>query len=426
MEVSMSEKELSKTPQLDELEKGQWPSFVADLKKLSKKKPKVGQLLEQLEQSYEERWDHWVGSFLTVSGYGGGIMARYSDIGHKFPDIAQFHTIRILEPPGWVYSTDALRELCDISEKYSAGILQFHGMTGDILMLGSDNNATHEAAEELMEKGWDIGGSGNALRTLSCCIGPGYCEMACFDTLKVTKYLTDTFIGELHRPEFPYKFKFKLSGCPNDCAASIQRSDMPIIGSWRDEIRINPEEVNKFIEEKGEEYVVENVIGRCPTKCIKLKDRAIKIDNADCVKCMHCINVIHRALSPGLDSGVTILLGGKRTLKIGDMMSSVIVPFMKLETEEDLERLAGLVRRIWDFWTEHGLDHERVGEFIDRIGLGTFIEGIGLEPDPRMIRHPRTNPYVKFEELAPPRIGGEPLGAPSVVDKEGEDEETTL
>ncbi len=51
----------------------------------------------------------------------------------------------------------------------------------------------------------------------------------------------------------------------------------------------------------------------------------------NCVHCMHCLNVMPKALSPGVDKGVTILVGGHRTLKIGDTMSSVLVPFMKLK-----------------------------------------------------------------------------------------------
>ena len=277
-----------------------------------------------------------------------------------------------------------------------------------------------------MENGWDIGGSGPALRTLTCCIGPGYCEMSCFDTLGLTKYITDTFISELHRPEFPYKYKFKISGCSNDCANSIQRSDMPIIGTWRDEIQVSDEEASMFINEKGEDYVIDNVITRCPTKCITLKNKKVKIDNENCVKCMHCINVMHKALAPGKDRGVTILLGGKRTLKIGDTMSSVLVPFMKMETKEDWDNLIQLVRRIWEFWGEHGLDHERVGEFIDRVGLGTFLEGVGIEPDPQMVKHPRSNPYIKFEEYTAPKIAGEPKQAPNVTDKEIEGEEAAV
>ncbi len=414
-----------KTPLLDELEKGPWPSFVKDLKQLSKKKPAVKQLLGQLEQSYETRVDYWLGTVINLDGYGGGVIGRYSELAEKFPEMARFNTIRILEPSGWVYSTEALRELCDISEKHSAGILQFHGMTGDILMLGSNNEQTFEAGEALMEKGWDIGGSGAALRTLACCVGPARCEMSCFDTLGLTKYITDTFISELHRPEFPYKYKFKISGCANDCACSMQRSDMPIIGTWRDEIQVNQKEVAKFIDQRGEQFVINNVITRCPTQCMTLKDRTIKIDDKNCVHCMHCINVMHKALAIGKDRGVTILIGGKRSLKIGDTMSSVLVPFMKMETKEDWEKLTDLVRRVWDFWGENGMEHERVGEFIDRVGLGTFLDGIGLPPDPQMVRAPRSNPYIKFEEYTRPRMAGEKKKVPPFLDKELEGEETT-
>lgn len=410
--------DLPDTPLLNELEAGPWPSFVSDLKSMAQSKPVVGQLLGQLEKSYRDRWNYWTGTVLNLQGYGGGILARYSEVSDLFPGVAQFHTVRIIEPPGYVYSTKALRELCDISEEHSAGILQLHGMTGDVLMLGSDNETTHTAGEALMEKGWDIGGSGGGMRTLSCCIGPARCEMACYDTLELTKFLTDTFINELHRPEFPYKYKFKLSGCANDCAGSMMRSDMPIIGTWRDDIRIDQDEVSRFIAQHGAEYVAANVLDRCPTRCMHLEGDALAIDDDNCVHCMHCINVMHSALAPGLDRGVTLLIGGKRTLKIGDMFSSLLVPFMKMETPEDRQALVALVRRIWDFWTDNALDHERVGEFIDRIGMGSFLDGIGVAPDPQMVRQPRANSYIKFEEYAPSRLSPEPHVTPEVLDKE--------
>ena len=409
---------LKPTPLLDELESGEWPSFVKDLKNLAKRKPAVGQLLSQLEDSYRNRWNYWQGTVINIPGYGGGVIARLSELVDKYPDLKEFHTIRVIEPPGWVYSTDALRNLCDISEKYSGGILQLHGMTGDILMLGSSTDSTMEAGEVLLENGWDLGGSGAALRTLSCCIGQARCEMACYDTMGLTKHITDTFIGFLHRPEFAYKFKFKLSGCANDCANSMQRSDMPIIGTWRGAMQINQEEVAKFVDEKGEDYVKDIVCGMCPTKCISLKDKKIEVDDDDCVHCMHCINVMHKALKPGKDRGVTILIGGKRTLKIGDTMSSVLVPFMKMENEEDWVKLTDLVDTIWEFWNENALEHERIGEFIARIGLATFLDNVGLEPDPNMVSQPRISPYIKFEELAPTRFNGEEAKEPHVLNKD--------
>jgi sulfite reductase alpha subunit len=405
-------------PLLNELEEGQWPSFVSDLKQWSKTKPQVAQLLNQLEESYENRWNYWTGTVLNVSGYGGGVIARLSEKADKYPDLAEFHTIRVIPPPGFVYSTERLRNLADICEKHGAGILQLHGLTGDALALGFDNEGTFAAAEELMANGWDLGGSGPALRSLQCCVGQARCEMACFDTMKTTRFLTNHYISFLHRPELMYKFKIKVSGCANDCANAMIGSDMPIIGTWRGPMQIDQEKVAEYIEEKGVEHVIDNVITRCPTNCLYLKGKQMVVDNENCVRCMHCINVMHKALKPGKDRGVTICLGAKRTLKIGDTMSSVIVPFMKLETEEDFQNLTDLIDRMWEFWNDNGMDHERIGEFIARVGLATFLEGCGIDPDPRMVQSTRTSPYIKFEELAPGLFEGEQTQQPKVWNRE--------
>ena len=412
------------TKLLDQLETGEWPSFITDLKAYSKKRPQVGQLLNQLEESYENKWNYWFGQVLNVSGYGGGVIARHSQKADKYPDLDQFHTIRIIPPPGFVYHTDKLRNLADIAEKHGAGILQLHGMTGDALLLGFTDKQTATAAEEFMENGWDLGGSGAALRTLQCCVGQARCEMACYDTMNITKKLTDHYIGVLHRPEFMYKFKFKLSGCANDCGSAMLRSDMPIIGTWRGAMQIDQAKVAEFIDEKGIETVIDSVLTQCPTKCMSLKGKELVVDHEDCVRCMHCLNVMNKALKPGKDRGVTICLGAKRTLKIGDTMSSVMVPFMKMETEEDFEKLVDLVDRMWDFWNDNAMDHERIGEFIARVGLGTFIEGVGLKPDARMISRTRVSPYIKFEELAPAKMDGEQNQNPPVWNREAEATET--
>ncbi|NQV84366.1 MAG: sulfite reductase, dissimilatory-type subunit alpha, partial [Rhodospirillales bacterium] len=116
-------------------------------------------------------------------------------------------------------------------------------------------------------------------------------------------------------------------------------------------------------------------------------------------RCMHCINVMTKALSPGDDKGVSVLLGGKRTLKIGDTMGSVIVPFMKLESDEDFEALEALAEKCIDFFAENALEHERIGETIDRIGLANFLSGVGVELDINMINHPRTNSYVRTDDF---------------------------
>jgi sulfite reductase alpha subunit len=124
---------------------------------------------------------------------------------------------------------------------------------------------------------------------------------------------------------------------------------------------------------------------------------ALEIENRDCVRCTHCINVMTGALAAGQDKGATILVGGKRTLKIGDLMGTVVVPFMKLATDEDRAQLVDLAHRIIDFFAENALEHERTGEMIERIGLVNFLEALGIEVDPNMVCAPRTNPYVRTD-----------------------------
>lgn len=103
------------------------------------------------------------------------------------------------------------------------------------------------------------------------------------------------------------------------------------------------------------------------------------------------------ALGTGVDKGVTILMGGKRTLKIGDLMGTVVVPFLPMKTDEDYEALVEIGQKSIDFFAENALEHERTGEMIERIGLINFLEGIGLEIDPSMVSTPRTNPYVRTD-----------------------------
>jgi sulfite reductase alpha subunit len=112
---------------------------------------------------------------------------------------------------------------------------------------------------------------------------------------------------------------------------------------------------------------------------------------------MHCINVMTKALAPGDDRGVTVLIGGKRTLKIGDMMGTVVAPFLKVDSMEEIEYLVELTGEMIDFFAENALEHERTGEMIERIGLVNYLEGIGLDLDPNMVSEPRQCSYVRMD-----------------------------
>ena len=397
-------KKIHDTPMLDELEKGPWPSFISGFKRLRDEHPSetinemVGSLLGQLEHSYETRKGYWKGGTVSVFGYGGGIIPRFSEVGDAFPESKEFHTLRVQPPAGNYYTTDMLNQLADSWEKWGSGLVTFHGQTGNIMFIGTTTENTQHFFDEINEYGWDLGGAGPCVRTAMSCVGAARCEQSCANEHGIQRHLVNEFVDDVHRPALPYKFKFKVSGCPNDCQNAIERSDFAVIGTWRDDMKIDQDEVKAFVKAKGRQYVLDNVTSRCPTNCINLNDDdTLTVDNHECVRCMHCLNVMTKALSPGDDKGVTILIGGKRTLKIGDLMGTVIVPFKKLETEEDYESLVELASDTIDFFAENALEHERTGEMIERIGLVNFLEGIGVDVDPNMVSQPRQSSYIRMD-----------------------------
>ncbi len=405
-----------KTPMLDELESGPWPSFVSDIKQQAEKgnqilKDAPDDLLGIMELSFNDKVTHWKhGGIVGVFGYGGGIIGRYCDQPKMFPGVAHFHTVRVNQPSGKYYTSKFLRELCDLWERHGSGLTNMHGSTGDIVFLGTTTDHLEPLFYDMThELGQDLGGSGSNLRTPSACLGKSRCQFACYDTQEACFQMTNEYQDELHRPAFPYKFKFKFDGCPNGCVASIARSDMSVIGTWRDDIRIDQAAVKAYVggelapnagahkdRDWGKFDIAKEVINLCPTGCMAWDGTKLEINNKECTRCMHCLNVMPRALRVGLDQGASILFGAKAPILEGAQMSTLTVPFMKIEPP--FEELKELVEKVWDWWMEEGKNRERLGELIQRKSWQEFLRVVELDPDPRMVDEPRSNPYIFWKE----------------------------
>ena len=244
---------------------GPWPSFVSDIKQEAAHRHEnpdgieyqipvdvCDDLLGVLEISYEDGETHWKhGGIVGVFGYGGGVIGRYCDQPEKYPGVAHFHTIRVNQPSGKYYTTEFLRALMDLWDFRGSGLTNMHGATGDMVFLGTTTPQLEEIFWTLThDLDTDLGGSGSNLRTPATCLGESRCEYACYNTQELCYNMTNEFQDELHRPAFPYKFKFKFDGCPNGCVASIARSDFSVIGTWKDDIKIDQEAVQGYV--KGE------------------------------------------------------------------------------------------------------------------------------------------------------------------------------
>ncbi|MBR4424305.1 MAG: dissimilatory-type sulfite reductase subunit alpha, partial [Mailhella sp.] len=255
----------------------------------------------------------------------------------------------------------------------------------------------------------DLGGSGSNLRTPAACMGMSRCEYACYNTQDACYTLTQDYQDELHRPAFPYKFKFKFDGCPNGCVAAMARSDFAVIGTWKDDIKIDQDAVKGYVggefkpnagahsgRDWGKFDLQKEVIDLCPSHCMKWDGSKLSIDTANCVRCMHCINTMPRALHVGDDRGASVLVGAKAPILDGAQMGSLLVPFVPVENPYD--ELKTIIEKIWDWWMEEGKNRERVGETIKRLSFQKLLEVTEIPPVPQHVIAPRANPYIFFKE----------------------------
>ena len=192
---------------------------------------------------------------------------------------------------------------------------------------------------------------------------------------------------------FPYKMKIKISACPNDCVASIARSDIAIIGTWKGNIQIDQAEVLNCAKTMN---IQTEVVDLCPTQCMAWDGKILKLDDKECSRCMHCINLMPKALRQGKERGATILVGGKAPIVHGALLGWVVIPFMKLEPPYD--NLLEFVNKTFEWWDENGKMRERLGELINRQGMSKFLKAVDLKPVPQMIKRPRANPYYFWRE----------------------------
>lgn len=383
------------TPLLDELEKGPWPSFVTEIKKAAKTSEMANDELGQVEKSYRTKRGYWKhGGIVGVLGYGAGVIGRYSSLPEEFPGVAHFHTVRINQPSGFYYTSKALREICDIWDKYGSGLTNLHGSTGDLVLLGTKTDVLEDIFAEYSSRGWDLGGSGSAMRTPSCCLGKSRCEWANIDSMDICNTMTQKFQDQLHRPSYPYKFKIKVAGCAVDCVASIARSDCSIIGTWRGKIDVNMDEVRKYA--KNGMNIKAEIVDMCPTGCISYEKDELVINDKECSRCMHCISKMTKALRPTGERGATILIGSKAPIVVGSLLSWVIVPFIKAEPPYD--DLYNMIEKIIEWWDENAKPRERIGEVIEVKGMRSFLEHIGVPPMPQQIFEPRKDPFFFWSE----------------------------
>jgi len=129
---------------------------------------------------------------------------------------------------------------------------------------------------------------------------------------------------------------------------------------------------------------------------MKYEDGKLSIETKECTRCMHCINVMPRALRIGDDRGLSILAGAKAPILDGAQMGSLLVPF--ISAEEPYDEIKEVIESVWDWWMEEGKNRERLGELIKRQGFQKLLAATDIKAVPQHVQEPRHNPYIFWNE----------------------------
>ncbi len=360
---------------LEKLKDGPWPSHVTETEKTRYPIMLYG-------VSLSEKRDLWTtGGYVSVPGAPTGILMRVTsrnDIGENA------NVVRIYIPSGNFVKSDFIDKLCDYSDKYGVGMI--HGVTTshDIEIPGIPKDKIREFIEKFKADGFDVGSTGDAFRNSTTCVGPIACEYANTDSPKWRDDFFDNFYDYAKYPTFPHKMKFKVSGCPLDCARATQKADIGVVAAWEGAPEIAD---NNFSEEE-----INSLKAMCPTGTIGSENGKLKIMNDQCNQCMKCIRSGSGKIRSGPQKIFLVYVGGKLRGKRGPFTGKLL---KKVHTEEEV---FDLINRIVSAYVDHAARKERVGDMIYRIGWKQFLGLIEENSESYQIKKPRSNVFIKVTE----------------------------
>ncbi|MCX8026609.1 MAG: dissimilatory-type sulfite reductase subunit beta [Thermodesulfovibrionales bacterium] len=289
-----------------------------------------------------------------------GSMVHVAESGDKI------WTVRVASPR--LLSTDTIREFCDIADKYCDGYLRFTSRN-NVEFLVSDESKLAPLQNELKERGMLMGGIGPHVSNVIHTQGWVHCHSACTDASGLVKCLMDELAEYFTTKELPNKVRLAVACCVNMCGA-VHCSDIAIVALHTKVPVIDHDKVKNMCE-------IPTTVASCPTSAISPDPakKSIKIKEEKCMYCGNCFTVcppieIH---NPEGD-GVAIVVGGKiGSLRSDPKFSKIAYPFFYNDPPR-WPKVVAAVKNILEVYAANAKKHERVGEWIDRIGWERFFK----------------------------------------------------
>ena len=296
----------------------------------------------------------------------GGTMVHVANGGDKV------FTVRVASPR--LLSTDTIRDMLDIADKHCDGFIRFTTRNNAEFMT-PDEKKVGPLKKELKDKGFQVGGIGPGISNMVHTQGWVHCHSACTDASGMVKAIMDEVFDYFSgAKELPAKTRLALACCVNMCGA-VHCSDIAVVAVHRKVPSINHDLLKNMCE-------IPTTIGACPTRAISPDPakKSIKINPDKCMYCGNCFTVC-----PPLDihnpenDGVAIVVGGKiGSLRTGPKFSKLAIPFFYNEPPR-WPKVVAAIKNILEVYAKNARKHERVGEWIERIGWEKFFKLTGIE-----------------------------------------------
>ncbi len=293
-----------------------------------------------------------------------GVMVHVGNSGDKI------WSVRVASPR--LLSTDTIRDFAGMAEKYCGGYIRWT-TRNNVELLVSDEKNLEPLQKELKSKKYMIGGIGSGISNIVHTQGWVHCHSACTDASGIVKVLMDEFADYFTTKQTPNKVRLAVACCVNMCGA-VHCSDIAVVAIHRKVPTIDHSRVSNVCE-------IPSTIASCPTGAISPDPakKSVKVNPDKCMYCGNCFTVcppmeIH---DPAYD-GVAIVVGGKvGSLRSNPKFSKLAVPFIKNNPPRWPE-VTKAVRTIFDAYMAGARKHERVGEWIERIGWEKFFKVTAL------------------------------------------------
>ncbi len=293
-----------------------------------------------------------------------GVMVHVSESGDEI------YTVRVASPR--LISTDFIREISDIADKYCDGYLRFTSRH-NVEFLLSDKSKLEPLQKELKDKGFAIGGIGNRVSNLVHTQGWVHCHSAATDASGLVKVLMDEFYDYFTSKELPSRVRLAVACCTNMCGA-VHCSDIALVGVHRKPPIPDHERIPNQCE-------IPSTIGSCPTGAISPDPakKSLKINDEKCMYCGNCYSVCPALPIADPDNdGVAIVVGGKvGSLRNGPKFSKLVYPWLPNNPPRWPE-VVNAVKGILEVYAKNARKHERVGEWVERIGWEKFFKLTGI------------------------------------------------